>query len=75
MKHAFFETNTILLNDDELARIDDISETINHFKMIDHMLENIFELLSERIIKDLHFLLKRNSKDGNGRVGRVLAFK
>lgn len=59
-----FETNSIVLeNDNSLANIDDISETINHFRAIDYMLEIVFEPLTESIIKDLHLILKRNTKD------------
>ncbi|NLB48727.1 MAG: helix-turn-helix domain-containing protein [Erysipelotrichia bacterium] len=59
-----FETNSIILdNENGKVSIDDINETINHFRAIDYMLEIVFEPLTESIIKDLHFILKRNTKD------------
>lgn len=59
-----FETNSIILDRENThANIDDINETINHFRAIDYMLEIIFEPLTEQIIKDLHLILKRNTKD------------
>ncbi len=59
-----FETNSITLDSkNSLASIDDINETINHFRAIDYMLEIVFEPLTEAIIKDLHLILKRNTKD------------
>lgn len=59
-----FETNSIILDSEKrLASVDDINETINHFRAIDYVLEIIFEPLTETIIKDLHLILKRNTKD------------
>ncbi len=59
-----FETNSILLDKkNSQASIDDINETINHFRAIDYMLEIIFKPLTEEIIKYLHLILKRNTKD------------
>ncbi|NLN80870.1 MAG: helix-turn-helix domain-containing protein [Erysipelotrichia bacterium] len=59
-----FETNTISFDHDKkVIMIDDIIETINHFSAIDFMLEMVFEPLSEQLIKDLHYFLKRNTKD------------
>lgn len=59
-----FETNSIIFdNEKSVVNIDDINETINHFRAIDYMLEIVFEPLTEAIIKDLHLILKRNTKD------------
>lgn len=59
-----FETNSIgLINNDSAKSVDDITETINHFKAIDYMLKLVFEPLTEEIIKDLHKILKTNTKD------------
>lgn len=58
-----YETNTIISSENELTKVDDITETINHFRAIDYMLETIFEPLTEQIIKDLHYMLKRNTRD------------
>jgi Fic family protein len=58
-----YETNTILTESDEVLRVDDIVETINHFKCFDFMLDHSTEELSEDIIKDFHRLLKSNTSD------------
>lgn len=58
-----FETNQVLLEQEAMLNIDDINETINHFRAIDFMLEIIYEPLNEQMIKDLHLILKRNTKD------------
>jgi len=58
-----FETNTLNLEPDETANVDDIIETINHFSCFDYMLANAEQELSEEMIKEFHRLLKRNTSD------------
>lgn len=58
-----FETNTID-NQDNLS-VDDIIETTNHFRAIDYCIDIAEEPLTEEIIKHLHYLLKRSTKDEN----------
>jgi Fic family protein len=43
--------------------IDDILETIHHFRAIDYVIDIAEEELSEEIIKHLHYLLKHDTKD------------
>lgn len=57
-----YETNEIF-GSNQVYNVDDLTETINHFRAIDYMLDIIYEPLSEQIIKDLHLRLKRNTKD------------
>jgi len=57
-----FETNTIGI-DDELINVDDIVETANHFKCIDMIIENVNYSLSEKFIKQLHYILKNGTSD------------
>ncbi len=57
-----FETNTIGVTD-EGVRVDDIIETTNHFRCIDEIIENAKSQLSERFIKNLHFILKTGTSD------------
>ena len=56
-----FETNTIDTRDGIL--VDDILETVHHFRAIDYVIDNAEEVLSEDIIKELHFILKHDTKD------------
>lgn len=56
-----FETNTIDTNGSVL--VDDILETVNHFHAIDYVIENAEKKLDEEIIKELHKILKQNTKD------------
>lgn len=56
-----FETNTLLA--DGLIKIDDITETINHFKCFDFCIDNAEKPLSIAMIKILHKLLKSNTSD------------
>lgn len=56
-----FETNTIDTGDGIL--VDDILETVHHFRAIDQVIDKAKEQLSEDFIKNLHYMLKRDTKD------------
>ena len=56
-----FETNTVDVG--EGIPVDDIIETVNHFRAIDYVLEVAEDELSEEIIKNLHRILKQSTKD------------
>ena len=57
-----FETNTIGLSE-KTVNVDDIIETSNHFRCIDCMIDDAHLTLSEKYIKELHFLLKSGTSD------------
>lgn len=57
-----YETNTIGI-EKEPVNINDIFETINHFKCFDFILENALLPLTQDLIKKIHFLLKYGTKD------------
>lgn len=56
-----FETRT--LDGGDGLPVDDIIETVNHFRAIDYCIDMAEEPLTEEIIKKLHYLLKRGTKD------------
>ena len=56
-----FETNTIDVCDG--VPVDDILETVHHFRAIDYVIDTAEEALTEEIIKHLHFILKHDTKD------------
>ena len=56
-----FETNTI--GSDVGIPVDDIIETANHFRAIDHVIDKAEEPLTEEIVKALHKLLKTGTRD------------
>lgn len=49
-----FETNSILFEGQTVTNVDDILETVNHFKMVDYMLDTADEELTEEMIKEFH---------------------
>ena len=57
-----FETNTIGITD-ESVNVDDIIETTNHFRCIDLIIDRAEERLSEKYIKELHYILKSGTSD------------
>ena len=56
-----FETNTVDIG--EGIPVDDIIETVNHFRAIDYVIDHAEEALTEEIIKELHRILKQNTRD------------
>lgn len=58
-----FETNTILFEGDTIAKVDDILETANHFKLVDYMLDVADKKLTEDMIKEFQKILKAGTSD------------
>lgn len=58
-----FETNTINVGDG--VSVDDILETVHHFRAIDYVIDMADEELTEEIIKHLHYILKHDTKDAS----------
>ena len=56
-----FETRTIHAGDG--VPVDDIIETVNHFRAIDYVIDVAEEELTEEIIKELHRILKQGTAD------------
>lgn len=57
-----FETKTLGIADDAV-KVDDIVETVNHFRCIDLAIEGANTKLSESFIKQLHYILKTGTTD------------
>ena len=57
-----FETNTLGITT-ENTRIDDIMETVNHFRCIDFVIDHATDKITEPLIKQLHLILKSNTSD------------
>ncbi len=56
-----FETDTIPAGDGVL--VDDVLETVHHFRAIDYVIDTAEQPLTEEIVKRLHFILKHDTKD------------
>ncbi len=56
-----FETNTVDVGDG--VPVDDILETVHHFRAIDYVIDTAEEELTEAIVKELHFILKHDTQD------------
>ena len=57
-----FETNTIGV-ENEVLNVDDVIETVNHFRCIDMIINNAKASLTEKFIKELHLILKNGTSD------------
>ncbi len=57
-----YETNTIGADSGSI-NVDDIIETANHFRCIDYIIDSAHLLVNEKMIKQLHFILKTGTED------------
>ena len=57
-----FETNTLGITTSD-TRIDDILETVNHFRCIDYIIDHATDKITETHVKQLHLILKTNTSD------------
>lgn len=57
-----FETNTIGV-ENEVLNVNDIIETVNHFRCVDVIIDNAKASLTERLIKEVHLILKTGTSD------------
>ena len=57
-----FETNTIGV-EKEVLNVDDVIETVNHFRCIDMIIDHAKAMLTEKFIKELHLILKNGTSD------------
>lgn len=56
-----FETNTIDMGDG--IPVDDILETVHHFRAIDYCIDVAEDELTEEIIKRFHYIIKHDTRD------------
>ena len=57
-----FETNTLGITSENTS-VDDIMETVNHFRCIDYVIDHAMDKITEAHIKQLHAILKTNTSD------------
>lgn len=57
-----YETNTIGLTNDTI-NVDDILETVNHFRCIDFIIDKANIDINENFIKQIHYTLKNGTSD------------
>lgn len=69
-----FETKTLGVTD-KAVNVDDIIETVNHFRCIDLVIDSARTKLSESFIKQLHFILKSGTADSQKTWFRVGEYK
>lgn len=69
-----FETKTLGVTN-KVVKVDDIVETVNHFRCIDLVIEGAKTKLSESFIKQLHFILKSGTTDSQKSWFRVGDYK
>ena len=59
-----FETNTLGITTESMS-VDDIMETVNHFRCIEYVIDHAMDKITETHIKQLHAILKMNTSDSH----------
>ena len=59
-----FETNTLGITTESMS-VDDIMETVNHFRCIDYVIDHAMDKITATHIKQLHAILKMNTSDSH----------
>ena len=72
---AIFDTSSFITKSDDLIKLDDLTESRNHFKLFDYMLDNIDNELSKKMIIEMNKILKRNTSDEENPRYNVGGFK
>lgn len=69
-----FEIKTLGVTDNAV-KVDDVVETVNHFRCIDLIIEGAHTKLTESFIKQLHFILKSGTTDSQKSWFRIGDYK
>lgn len=72
---AIFDTSSFIPKSDDLIKLDDLTESKNHFKLFDYMLDNVDNALSRVMIIEMNKILKRNTSDEENPRYNVGGFK
>lgn len=72
---AIFDTSSFIPKSDDLIKLDDLTESKNHFKLFDYMLDNVDNDLSKEMIIEMNKILKRNTSDEENPRYNVGGFK
>lgn len=72
---AIFLTSSFISKNDELINLDDLTESKNHFKLFDYMIDNVDKLLTKEMIIEMNKILKRNTSDEDDPRYNVGGFK
>lgn len=72
---AIFDTSSFIPKSDDLIKLDDLTESKNHFKLFDYMLDNVDVSLSKEMIIEMNKILKRNTSDEENPRYNVGGFK
>ena len=72
---AIFDTSSFIPKSDDLIKLDDLTESKNHFKLFDYILDHVDNELSKEIIIEMNKILKRNTSDEENLRYNVGGFK
>lgn len=70
-----YETKSFFPKGSNPIQVDDVVETVNHFRLFDYMLDHAEEPLTESMIKEFHRILKTSTTDSTLSWFRVGEYK
>ena len=70
-----FDEEKIYSENGQSISLDDIQETTNHFNAFDYMLDNVNEEISIEMIKEFHYLIKKNTSNEKNPLTPIGDFK
>ncbi|MDR3295441.1 MAG: Fic family protein [Clostridiales Family XIII bacterium] len=70
-----YETNSLIPESKEAVNVDDIVETVNHFRCFDYLLDVARAELTEETVKEFHRMLKTGTGDARKSYFAVGAYK
>lgn len=70
-----FDEDKIYSKNGDGVSLDDIQESVNHFKAFDYILDNFDVQLSIEMIKKIHYLIKQNTSDTKNPLTPIGEFK
>ena len=72
---SIFDTSSFISKSNYLIKLDDLTESKNHFKLFDYILDNVDEFLTKEMIIEMNKILKRNTSDEDNPRYNVGGFK
>jgi len=72
---AIFDEGAFIPKTDDVVKLDDLTESRNHFKLFKYMLDNIDKPLSKKMVIEMNVILKRNTTDEDNPRYNVGGFK
>ena len=72
---AIFDTSSYIPKSDNLIKLDDLTESKNHFKLFDYIIDNIDKKLTKEMLIEMNTILKKGTSDEDNPRYNIGGFK